>query len=112
MNKHSYINELEKDALVRFNQDTLMKQAVEKAMLHFIYQDGILRPGEPAKKEEHWVYALQFASQGAASNDEILGKMLRIKLDASAMLKAGFDKLAEFKHEDKEPVKQEVNPGS
>src|SRR3990167_5661416 len=108
--EYSFINDLERDALVRFNLDPMMKEAVRKVILAYIYNSGLLKPGQPVDSDKHWVYSL-FNYPDAVKDDALLGRLLKIKVDASSMLEDGFRKLSEFKAEEITPVKQESNPG-
>lgn len=109
MKEESYLNELEKDSLIKFNQDVIMREAVKKVILKFIYGTGTLEAGKPATSEKHWVFALENSSSATQSDDAVLGKMLRTKIAASGMLEEGFRKLEEFKPESEQP-KVKVNP--
>lgn len=98
MEKYYYLNELERDALIRLNQDEITKQAIMKVLLEGIYAVGVLNAGEPADKR-NWAYNLGGLNDFAMDDDKV-GNLLKITTRAFAIVEDGFKKLEDFKSED------------
>ena len=98
-----YLNETEKDLIIAFNSNTKMVEAVKKAILYTVYNQGLLRPGEPAENT-NWVFGI---FNNTDDKEEMIFKMTST-MKGLGFLQEAFKRLSEFKKAE-EPKKKE-NP--
>lgn len=93
-------NEQEKLELERFASNEIMLQAVKKAILAPIYQEGVLKAGEPAG-DPGMNFALNkvwLALQADAHiTDEMLGQNLRADAQALRHIELAFREIEKYK---------------
>jgi hypothetical protein len=103
----TYLDDNEKNAVVAFCQNEVMHRAVKKVLLHTIYRQGVIKPGEPLV-EENFVFGLATAVLGGSPTNEQLGAEVSAALKGLTYLQDGFKKLKEVRVE--VPKKPKVNP--
>lgn len=101
-----YLTEIEKDKVIAFNEDVVMREAVKKVMLETIYRIGVLEPGVPADGR-NWAFNLAGLND-MAMDDEKVGALLKATAKGIGALEDGFKRLSEVKRE--EPSEEEENP--
>lgn len=104
---NEYLNELEQQAIVRFNSDTIMSNAVKKVLLDVIYNQGILSKGEKPNVLKN--FALMKVSQREVNNEE-LGADLRAIWEGCNLLENGFNQLAQIKMPEQPDPAENPNP--
>ena len=92
------LNEIEKAKINQFLEDEVMKEAVKKVLLADIYDNGVLKEGEPANKQ-NWVFGLVMneAGQDYKQTNEEIGEKLRACIEGIRAVELGFKHLEEFK---------------
>jgi hypothetical protein len=90
------ISPLEQSKLIQLNDDTVLKEAIKKVLLYNIYNAETLTPGEPVGLDKHWVYGLDREDK---LSDEEVGKKVKIKIAAMAMLEDAFMTLGNYRAE-------------
>lgn len=100
-----FLSPEEKARVIMFNSDPLLKQAVKKVMLYFIYNAETLVEGEPAGLEKNWVYGIT-SKEGLSFEDK--GRLLQTKVDSLAFLEQAFQDIDKYKSEVE--VKEGENP--
>jgi len=104
MNK-DYLSQTELDKLKLFVQDDVLLEAVKKVLLAGVYDQGILKPSEPAKAKLN--FALAIANN--TWDNEKIGEELRAAYKGVTFVELGFDELLALK-ENADAEKAEVNP--
>jgi hypothetical protein len=111
MNDKSYIDEflteIEREAIIRFNSDVLMKGAVKKVLLRSIHIHGTQRAGEPCNPLINRAFAL--ASHVGEHNNEEIGQDVRALWEGINALEDGFQLLDKYKVEKPVDNKEKVN---
>lgn len=87
-----YLNDIERQEIIKFNQNRTMREAVKKVLLEQVYFRGTLREGEPANPLQN--YALAFASKTSQFSNEKVGEMLRATWEGINAVESGFDSLS------------------
>lgn len=105
IDERKFLDVVEISKLIMFNADEKLKDAVKKMLLYFVYNSEILRPGESAGIEKHWVYGVL---QDPKISDEEIGKNVRAKVYALGLLEEAFKEISKFTPE--EEPKEEKNP--
>lgn len=108
MQPTDYLSDLEKEKVHRFNEDTVLKEAVRKVLLAGIYMNGTLKKGAKANPLHNW--ALSFGATTPGVTDEQLGQNLRAHAWAVNSIESAFNKLGEIKVEQPEEKKEKKNP--
>ena len=101
-----YLNELEKEKIIAFNEDTVMREAVKKVLLEGIYRVGVLEAGKPADPR-NWAFNLAGLND-MAMDDEKVGNLLKVTAKGIGAIEDGFKRLSEIRRA--EPQEKEVNP--
>jgi len=96
----SFLNETEKELLSLFYENEIMREAVKKVLLAGIYQNGTLKPGEPAKPVYNAAFSL-VANRDA--NNEQIGADLRAMWEGVRVVENAFNSLSEYKKEAPKP---------
>lgn len=89
-----------------FNKDETLKEAVRKVILHHVFFSELLKQGKPILEDQHWVHSIVLGCR--KDPDEVVGRMIRITAEASALLEMGFKELNTFTSEVED--KDEDNP--
>lgn len=97
--KH-YLNDVELEKVIAFNEDEVMKEAVRKVLLEGIYEVGVLKPGEAADGR-NWAFNLAGLNDMAMDDDKV-GSLLKATAKGIGALEDGFKRIAEFKHAESE----------
>lgn len=105
---NTFLNDIEKDAIIAFNENKTMAEAVRKVLLASIYVNGTLRPGVPANASRNFAFFL--AASDKAISDEKLGEDLRGRLYGVSIVETGFVELAKLKRDtsDKKPKRNQA----
>lgn len=101
----SYLSELEKESIIKFNENPIMKEAVRKVVLSVLYKQGTLSKKEDSEPTKN--FALMLAAQG--KSDEEVGASVKIIWAGINLLEGAFQELLKIK----EPTKKaetKVNP--
>lgn len=101
-----YLNDIEKDKLLAFKEDELMKNAVQKFLFSGILEAGVQKEGVPYNGK-NWSYNLTGLNDNAMDNEK-LGALLKATNRGIAFMEDAFARLEELKKE--EPQEKEVNP--
>ena len=93
-----FLNDIEIEAVKRFVNDKIMKEAVRKILLRPIYAQGVLVAGEtanPSKNAFLFLLAGQGGSKRHVSNEQ-LGSEFRAMEEGVNFLQEGFQKLETY----------------
>ena len=101
-----YLSEGEKEKLIVFNEDEVMKEAVRKVLLAGIYYTGVLSKDKNSS-DKNWAYSLGGLND-MVMDDEKVGSLLKITTRALAVVENAFKNLSEFNKD--EPQTEEGNP--
>lgn len=104
----NYLNDIEKDAIIKFIENKTMLNAVKKVLLEEIYFMGRLEKDKDVE-DRNWAYTLGGQTNDATMPDAELGSLLKATAKGLGALERGFDRLSEFKREVPEQ-KEEGNP--
>lgn len=104
MEKLSYLSDLEKESIIKFNKDSIMKEAVRKVLLSVLYRQGVLSPSEESKPTTN--FALILAARG--EDDAKVGQAVKNIWAGINILEGAYQELEKIKEE--EPKKKEVKP--
>lgn len=106
------LNEIEKDKIIAFAQDTIAFNAVKKYVLAVAYKQGVVEKGGEHRGTVNFALNLAWPAtnpQGMPRTDEELGQNLRALTYAVQLVESGFKELSETR----KPVQTEeatVNP--
>ena len=89
-----YLTDIEKDALVQFNQHAVMFDAVKKVLLAGLYENGRIEAGKDPAATRNAAFGL--VAQGREFSNEELGADLRALWQGVNALEMGFKKINEF----------------
>lgn len=103
----SILSEVEIDAIIAFNQNPILREAVRKVILMGVYSNGVMKKGNPADPLRN--FALGLVSHRGEHTNEQLGASLAAMWEGVNMLELGFDQLARIKKEEPKKGKGE-NP--
>lgn len=111
MNDKSYIDtfltDIERESIIRFNNDVLMRGAVKKVLLRSIHIHGTQRPGEPCNPLINRAFSL--ASRPGEHTNEEIGQDVRALWEGVNALEDGFQLLDKYKVEKPSDNKEKVN---
>lgn len=107
METTDFLNEIERERLIAFNEDVVMKEAVRKVIVEPIYAIGTLKPGKSAT-DRNWAYNLGGLND-FAMDDAKLGNQLKITTRALAAVEDAFNKISRFTRNDLKN-KDDTNP--
>lgn len=100
-----YLDDLELQKVIAFNEDEVMKEAVRKVLFEGILAAGIAKAGVPFE-DKNWAYNLGGFNDFAMDDDKV-GALLKATSKGIAFMEDGFKRLSEIKRE--EPDVSEVN---
>ncbi len=98
-----YLDEIELEAVQKFYENTVMREAVRKVLLASIYKSGTLMKGVAADPLKNFALSL-VAQKGIATNEE-LGADLRAIWAGVNELEMGFKKMSKVQVESKKEKK-------
>lgn len=105
-----YLSDKEREKVEKFCNDTVMFNAVKKALLEPIYFDGTLKPDVDPDSLKNW--ALNIANQvaGSQSTHEEAGKRLMAVSEGVQLVEIAIQKLEKIKaeQENKKSQKESV----
>lgn len=96
------LTEIEKEKVIAFNADEIMKEAIKKILLTYVYANGTLRAGQPADPSRNAALSLasMTVSRGAVVSDEDLGRDLRALASAVHVIENAYNQIGTFKKEE------------
>jgi hypothetical protein len=100
------LDEIERDKVIAFYQDTTMREAVRKILLWGIYNSGTLVPGQGANPKQNFLLSI---AENTTLDDAKMGQELRAAWWGIAQIENSFGKMAEIKRPE-EVKAEEVNP--
>lgn len=89
----NYLSEAEKEAVLAFNANKTMVDAVKKVLLATVYHQGTVTPGE-MPTDKNFAFGI---INGVQKTDEQIGQELRASIQALNFIKGGFERLEEIK---------------
>ena len=99
-----FLSEIEKQKLIQFNGDEVMRETVKKVLLYGLYNNGVIRKNIPADALRNGAFGL-VASGREYSNDE-LGADLRALWQGVNALEMAFNEISNYLPQNKvEPKK-------
>lgn len=98
----NYLDEKEQAAVIAFNGNKTMVDAVRKVLLATVFHQGTVVAGENPTP-----YNFAFNIVNETKSDEQLGQELRASVAALGYIKSGFERLSEIKRV--EEVKKKIN---
>ena len=104
-----YLSEIEKQKLIAFNKDEVLKEAVKKVLLEEIYYHGILAEDRPARPLKNYTLAV-VSKKGQFTNEQV-GADLRATWEGINALESGFEAISKFKEEPVPSPFNKDNPG-
>lgn len=102
---NEYLSESEKSAILAFNANKVMSEAVKKVIMHTITTQGTMSAGFPAV-EQNWVYGLGANQINGVLSNELLGEELKASLKGLGYMQDGFKKLLEISVEKPKTIKE------
>lgn len=93
----SFLSEVEIDAIITFNQNPILREAIRKVILCELYKNGTLTKGNPAHALRNFAFTL--ASKKGQFTNEQIGADLRALWEGINMVESGFEQLARVKKE-------------
>ena len=93
----SLLDEQEQTYIQQFYENDVMREAVKKILLAFIYYHGVLKQGKEADPTRNYLLAL---TNRRELSDEQLGRETRATAEGIAALEAGFSALALYRKEE------------
>ncbi len=96
-NSDSYLDDLEKEKVIQFFEDDVMREAVKKVILEPIYFQGTLKKGQKADPTKN--FGLVFVSNNKGLTDGRMGSYMRALWEGINFVEMGFAKLSTFKRE-------------
>ena len=94
------LNEIEKDKIIAFSQDTIAFNAVKKYVLAVAYKQGVIEKGAEYKGTVNFALNLAWSAtqqNGIPRSDEELGQNARALTYATQLVESGFREMAEMK---------------
>lgn len=88
-----FLNEIEKAQAYAFWENETMRETIKKIMAFYIYHSEAIKAGESVKDDKHWVYG---TCQNPSDTDEVVGRKVRVKVDALALLEEAFKDIKRF----------------
>lgn len=104
-----YLNEIEKQEVQKFLENTVLKEAVKKVILAGIYFNGTLRPGEKADPLRNFALSLVSSAIANGTRNEQIGEDVRAKLIGVGLLEDAYQALEKLKKVEVRETKK-VNP--
>ena len=99
----NYLSDREQAAVISFNENPTMKEAVRKVLLACIYHQGTV-----SENDLPTPFNFAFSIVQSVKSDEQIGQELRASVTALNYLQAAFERLSEVTKE--EPKKKKGNP--
>jgi len=109
----NYLNEQEHQEIIKFVQNKVLFEAVRKVLMELVYQQGVLKEGEPANAMTNYAFALAARKKlpgFTGLTNEQIGADLCSVWEGTNMVEGGFKELEKFKEIEK-PNKLKGNPG-
>lgn len=88
------MSDIERQKLIQFNKDPILKEAVRKVLLAEIYERGTLRADIKSEPTKNFALALAFDPK---YTNEQLGEDLKAAANGLSLLERGFTRLEEYK---------------
>lgn len=89
-----YLSDVEKEQLIAFNQNPILREAVKKVLLAGLNENGVLKAGKQSNSTQN--AALYLVSQAGEVSNEALGADLRAYWNGLKAVENGFNKISEF----------------
>lgn len=103
-----YLSDIEKEKVIAFNKDIVLREAVKKVLLSYIYKNGTLVAGDAAfEPTKNFVFGM--ASDPNVS-DESVGNQLRIAVSGILRVEEAFNQLGRIKENLTEDKGNKKNP--
>lgn len=96
-----FLNELERAAIISFNSNPVMVEAVKKVLLSTVYHQGVMKPGVQSASMTNWALHIVQEARDGENSDAVIGQRLRASAEGLNFVEAGFMKLREIKAEEK-----------
>lgn len=112
MNNNDILTETEKELVIAFNENTLMKNAVVKALTHSIYELGVIKKGSEVKDiETNWILRCTpaFNAEMKGATPEEIGKKVVSVSEGLAQLVAALQNLNEYKKVVPKETEEQIN---
>lgn len=103
---NTFLNDVERAQISSFLGNETMREAIKKVMLFYVYHSESLQEGKAVPSDKHWVYG---ACQNPSESDEIVGRKIRVKVDALALIEESFKDLEKFKLVEQKEVEEIKN---
>lgn len=107
------LTEIERDKVIQFCADGIMREAVKKYVLAVLYKQGVIEKGQTHNARVNFALNLAWPAtnpQGMPRTDEELGQNLRAMTYAVQLIESGFKEMEEMQKP--EEMKEETgNPG-
>lgn len=110
MNPETYLSDLEKNKIIAFNEDKVLKNAIYKVMLEPLYNHGVLRPEGIVDPTRNFALTQAFnmlLQKREMWDLEKLGAVNLANAMAIQMIEQGFGELEKFKNEPKSEKENE-----
>jgi len=94
-----YINEAEKNELVKLSENEVMKEAIKKILLADIYHNGTLEKDRGSEIHRNWVFGLVMNEMGQdfKQTDSELGAKLKNCIEGIRTVQQAFKKIEEYR---------------
>ena len=92
-----YFSDIEKEKLAMFMDDTILKEAVKKALVKYLYHDGVLFPDKPAKPLSNFALNVYKGDSSEMYSDEELGKLTKLRRLSIELVENAYKDLAQYK---------------
>lgn len=98
------LSDQEQLAIQMFVDNEVQREAVKKILLYGIYNIGTLKKGEPSDPTRNFAFGIVQTTEAQGLGDEMIGRRMRSAWEGAQFVESGFDELAMFKTEPKEPA--------
>lgn len=106
-----YLSDVEKEKIIKFNNDPILKNAVRKVLLESIYNNGTLREDVAPEPTRNAALALAIMAQnGSDISNEKLGEDIRAMAQGITLLEQGLAHLEKIKSNEAPEGENKVNP--
>lgn len=104
-----YLSDLEVVKIETFCADKDMFEAVKKVLLQHIYDQGVMKPGQPHNPLKNRAFALaQYATENPMT-DELMGQHIRGLWEGVNALESGYQELQNIKSKKGEAIESPYN---
>ena len=95
---NDFLNEIEREKVSHFLDDVILKEALRKVLLKYIYSDGVLMAGKPANPYENFALNIyKDQSTGVMFTDEELGHLTKVRRFAIELVQKAFTSLEDYR---------------